>query len=388
YEYDKETKQYYLKARYYDPKIARFLSEDSYRGDRKDPLSLNLYTYCHNEPIMYVDLDGHAPQKQARGDKTANNKNNQKKGSSNSKGSKQNTTTKSGISVEPKDSGNKKDTKKKPAEVNKKKATNNIGSKEVKKGNVKKNTSSQETKSAELQDKDILSKEDLAIIVGLKRMYVTRVAMNDNDGAKALLRTIDVIRSKPEYKGMYDSKDKNGNYVSKYKYSNSEISTKVNVHAHTITKGNFLAHDGTIVNGAVTAGSILLPKPYCYLVGLIGMGTASDSTDLVLGAAGMIDPPVGAFFSVIGGVKTQLNQEVKVGDIEVAISLSKDGDVNTSTTYFSKDFKIKSEYHDCVNAPVPANWKSYDDRYPTPDIVLDTEYYKNGNWKGLRYWFK
>lgn len=43
----------------YDPKIAKFLQEDTYRGDSKDPLSLNLYTYCHNEPLMYSDPTGH-----------------------------------------------------------------------------------------------------------------------------------------------------------------------------------------------------------------------------------------------------------------------------------------------------------------------------------------
>ena len=44
-EYDAETGLYYLDARYYDSKIARFLSEDTYTGDPNDPLSLNLYTY-------------------------------------------------------------------------------------------------------------------------------------------------------------------------------------------------------------------------------------------------------------------------------------------------------------------------------------------------------
>lgn len=57
--YDEETEIYYLNARYYDPKIARFLTEDTFRGVKNDPLSLNLYTYCHNEPIMYIDPDGH-----------------------------------------------------------------------------------------------------------------------------------------------------------------------------------------------------------------------------------------------------------------------------------------------------------------------------------------
>jgi len=59
YQYDKETGLYYLNARMYDPKIARFLQQDTYTGDLNDPLSLNLYTYCVNNPISYVDPTGH-----------------------------------------------------------------------------------------------------------------------------------------------------------------------------------------------------------------------------------------------------------------------------------------------------------------------------------------
>jgi hypothetical protein len=50
---------YYLKARFYDPELARFMQEDTYRGRQSDPLSLNLYTYCHNNPIKYYDPTGH-----------------------------------------------------------------------------------------------------------------------------------------------------------------------------------------------------------------------------------------------------------------------------------------------------------------------------------------
>jgi RHS repeat-associated protein len=64
YQYDEETELYYLNARMYDPNIARFLQEDTYRGDLRDPLSLNLYTYCHNEPIMYFDPSGNTPIRQ------------------------------------------------------------------------------------------------------------------------------------------------------------------------------------------------------------------------------------------------------------------------------------------------------------------------------------
>ncbi|TYQ14640.1 UNVERIFIED_CONTAM: RHS repeat-associated protein [Acetivibrio alkalicellulosi] len=51
YQWDKETGLYYLNARMYDPKIARFLQEDTYRGDPNDPLSLNLYSYCANNRV-------------------------------------------------------------------------------------------------------------------------------------------------------------------------------------------------------------------------------------------------------------------------------------------------------------------------------------------------
>ena len=59
YQYDPETGLYYLNARMYDPVTARFIQEDSYLGERNNVLSLNLYTYCHNEPMMYSDPSGH-----------------------------------------------------------------------------------------------------------------------------------------------------------------------------------------------------------------------------------------------------------------------------------------------------------------------------------------
>ncbi len=57
--FDKETGTIYLRARYYDPEIGRFISEDSYTGKDADPLSLNLYTYCHNDGVNYFDPSGH-----------------------------------------------------------------------------------------------------------------------------------------------------------------------------------------------------------------------------------------------------------------------------------------------------------------------------------------
>ncbi|QJD85852.1 RHS repeat protein [Cohnella herbarum] len=61
--FDAEVGLYYLRARYYDPYIGRFISEDTYKGKINDPLSLNRYTYANNDPIMYVDPTGHAATK-------------------------------------------------------------------------------------------------------------------------------------------------------------------------------------------------------------------------------------------------------------------------------------------------------------------------------------
>jgi len=60
--YDTETGTIYLRARYYDPRIGRFTQQDGWEYmDPNDPLSLNLYTYCHNNPILYVDVSGNNP---------------------------------------------------------------------------------------------------------------------------------------------------------------------------------------------------------------------------------------------------------------------------------------------------------------------------------------
>lgn len=57
--YDAETGLYYLRARYYDPTMGRFLNEDTYEGGIDNPLSQNLYTYVENNPLIYTDPTGH-----------------------------------------------------------------------------------------------------------------------------------------------------------------------------------------------------------------------------------------------------------------------------------------------------------------------------------------
>ena len=60
YYYDDETRMYYLKSRYYQPEICRFISADTIevldcQGDLNDK---NLYAYCDNNPVMRVDTGG------------------------------------------------------------------------------------------------------------------------------------------------------------------------------------------------------------------------------------------------------------------------------------------------------------------------------------------
>lgn len=57
--YDKETEEIYLRARYYQPAVGRFLTRDSYTGQEDEPESLHLYTYCENDGVNAWDPSGH-----------------------------------------------------------------------------------------------------------------------------------------------------------------------------------------------------------------------------------------------------------------------------------------------------------------------------------------
>ena len=59
--YDKETEEIYLRARYYQPTVGRFLTRDTYTGEEDEPMSLHLYTYCYNNPVVYFDNGGNCP---------------------------------------------------------------------------------------------------------------------------------------------------------------------------------------------------------------------------------------------------------------------------------------------------------------------------------------
>lgn len=58
-ELDNSTNLYNYDARLYDPVIGRFISADTTVQDWYNPQSLNRYSYCLNNPLIYVDPSGH-----------------------------------------------------------------------------------------------------------------------------------------------------------------------------------------------------------------------------------------------------------------------------------------------------------------------------------------
>ena len=58
YFYDVETQLYYLQTRYYNPSWGRFINADGYVSTGTGVLGYNMYSYCNNNPMLYVDLEG------------------------------------------------------------------------------------------------------------------------------------------------------------------------------------------------------------------------------------------------------------------------------------------------------------------------------------------
>jgi len=58
-QFDKEIDSYYLRARYYAPNSARFISRDTYDGRVAEPITLNHYAYGNANPTRFVDPSGY-----------------------------------------------------------------------------------------------------------------------------------------------------------------------------------------------------------------------------------------------------------------------------------------------------------------------------------------
>lgn len=55
---DSESNLYFLRARYYDPELGRFISKDPVKGHLNNPQSQNPYSYSLNNPINFSDPSG------------------------------------------------------------------------------------------------------------------------------------------------------------------------------------------------------------------------------------------------------------------------------------------------------------------------------------------
>ena len=58
YVYDIETGLYYLQSRYYDPELGRFINTDAYTATGQGLLGNNMFAYCLNNPVNFVDSEG------------------------------------------------------------------------------------------------------------------------------------------------------------------------------------------------------------------------------------------------------------------------------------------------------------------------------------------
>ena len=55
---DSETKWYYLKTRYYNSNIGRFINSHEHNYPEKEKFATNLFAYCSNNLIKYIDSSG------------------------------------------------------------------------------------------------------------------------------------------------------------------------------------------------------------------------------------------------------------------------------------------------------------------------------------------
>ena len=61
YYYDTDTSLYYLESRYYNAQWGRFLNGDRYVSTGQELLGYNMFAYCENNPIAYIDTEGEFP---------------------------------------------------------------------------------------------------------------------------------------------------------------------------------------------------------------------------------------------------------------------------------------------------------------------------------------
>ncbi|GKX30259.1 hypothetical protein SH1V18_27390 [Vallitalea longa] len=244
-------------------------------------------------------------------------------------------------------------------------------------------------KDADLQDTDILSSSDLNNVIGLKGVYAYYTTQeNKEDEMLAVLRTIDIIRQKDEYTGLYYSQDEDGKYVSQYDYESSKIKTKISITQKDLHK----SRTGTNVLFTVTG---FLPPPYNVLAALGNIAPESgksilnnDNTGLPdilntgITAASFIEKPqkIGAFFNILGGYKTQKELKEIKGFSETSVSIDNNGYIeNFEFKINSNNTLVDARKEDPIKKSIPAQWRYWNENHPSPDIRITND--------NIRIWF-
>jgi RHS repeat-associated protein len=57
-QFDKNLDNYYLRARYYDQNVGRFMQMDTWMGNNQDPVTLHKYLYANVDPVNNIDPTG------------------------------------------------------------------------------------------------------------------------------------------------------------------------------------------------------------------------------------------------------------------------------------------------------------------------------------------
>ena len=166
--------------------------------------------------------------------------------------------------------------------------------------------------SPDVQDFGILTHEDYLLVVALHWERLLYLMEGYTEIGEAMLRVIDKIRSRDEYKCKYAYSDSNGRYVSPYEYVFDSYNMHIRVDMTKLeTQAGCLAVNDGLARIIVTLGS-MLPDPYGLVLSFISMGLESEtpfSDALLMGAEEIekqADPQV-KLFKLLGIVSTAFN---------------------------------------------------------------------------------
>ncbi len=384
YRYDEETDIYYLNARYYDAKIARFMTEDTYRGQANDPLSLNLYTYCHNDPIMYKDPTGHWEE----GDELLTP----------SAQAKIKAYTDMYFKVESKilkDYWHKKaesirtdrDNYKKVGEIvtnieTNKKSTDEIAVVDtgIKLASLASNIEwgTGNAMSIDKQDELFLSERDYAAILALKYEYTRCQYESNSSGMDAAMRAIVQIRQSSGYKWKYHNVDVNGRYIDDYKYSSSDISTITDVTIKKVTNRNQWI-EGTAGLSIASFASGFAPFPYGFIISkalwvsdpsnkdfkifsgegmkTIGKESIGDLSDIKSNGKPVVSEWVTKLYGALSLYEALMDPSIKVGDYKVIVTSTTNTGLDiTQTTAYVRD-KSTIFIYDPIKVSIEGRWR-------------------------------